>query len=102
MKEFILPEKWCIKANNEDEAKIIVAFIDTLSRKPHLHSWEIEDAMRYYLRINNGEYHGGNVNIMAKFKEISFDEFKKHVFKSKPIKQEKITLNVEILNKLLK
>lgn len=102
MEEFILPKKWCIKANNEDEAKIIVSFISNLRRDPGLFDWNIEDAMKYYLRINNSEYDGGNVNIMPEFKEISFDEFEKHVFKIEPVKQEKITLNVEILNKLLK
>lgn len=105
----ILPTKWCIIATNDEQSETLKNYINTVlllaNQNEDITAWDNSDALRYYLAVDNGVYVDGlneeSDLINTEYRLITFMDFQKYVLGIE-IKQEKITLNVKILNKLLK
>jgi len=81
--EFILPEKWCIKRDSEND-KIVTDYINKIASMPH--SYLPRNLYNPYLHNNtNGccSYH----SIREDYTEITFDQFKKYILKEE-VKEE--------------
>lgn len=77
--EFVLPSKWCIRAYNEENAKIIYPWFN----KTFKHSWVTTTKSHhgYYGNVENMKpYKKTNTDyIVDGFTEITIEQFKKYV-----------------------
>jgi len=102
--EFVLPEKWCIKRNAEND-KIITDYINKLSNFHH----------NYLCNNYNNPYLHNKVNkccsyhkVIESYKEITFDQFKKYVLEEEiveekviePLPQFKVIETIETITKV--
>lgn len=111
MKETI-PEKWYLpKTTNEEEAKLICAYINESieSRETGQKFWVIEDCKEYHPVFINENYKTGYFDEIhcREYTKISFEEFKTYILDYKESEPEpKIEENydylIPILNKLNK
>lgn len=80
-KPFVLPNHWCIKAQNGEEAKVIASYATKLSTAKNLKSWNTVDAKHYWLIVKNGVYHGSKRDIPPNITQLTFEQFKQYVLK---------------------
>lgn len=76
--DFILPDKWSLKAYNEDYAKIIYPYIN----KKYNHGWSVTDKAHYriYLNFDNTlNYADTGMSAKQDYLEISPEDYIKHV-----------------------
>jgi hypothetical protein len=71
----VLPEKWAIKASNDEEAKIIQPYANEKSIENHCSPWSIRDCTQYHLSIENNLYYGGSCSGYNGFTKITIEEF---------------------------
>lgn len=74
-----IPEKWCIKATNDEEAKVIAKYASNLCEKIGNDLWSFQDAYDYYLIFENGEYKDGFKTIPPGTEDITYKDFKTYV-----------------------
>jgi hypothetical protein len=77
--EFVLPEKWCIKATDQEEAEIIAQYADPLNFECNKDRWVANDSLRFWLSIENGKFIEGYSSRDERFSEITFEQFLRHV-----------------------
>ena len=99
--EFILPNKWCIKAKNKKEAKVIANYANPINIAFDTNTWSNEDSLAFYLHINQGVYHAGNRHKLSDFIEIDFDQFKQYVLNELPLDFSPVVENYDYMIKLL-
>ena len=74
-----LPKKWQIKAKNEQEALIIAPYANEMSLIANYSKWNKQDALSYWLQMEDGEYYSGNSVESKVFTTITFQDFEKLV-----------------------
>ena len=74
---FVLPEKWCIKRNKEND-KIVTDFINNYSESKHCYL--DYNPKNPYLHYTKGV--SSNCKPWNNYTEITFEQFKKHVLKT--------------------
>ena len=91
MENFILPEKWVVKANNNEEDHIIVPYINnTFKTKIDVgitHAttpWFYSNTQNVY-NSYKPKHDGSSLNSFPGCKEITFDEFVKYVINKENI-----------------
>ena len=81
VKEFVLPEKWCIIAKNDEEGEILIPYANKIFQSDI--AWDRNNVKNYWLLIDtskNGTYNASQVKC-DDYTEITFDQFKKYVLK---------------------
>jgi len=80
-----LPNKWCIRAENNHEAILIADYADPLNRIYNGFRWSTSDSKKYVLLIENGKYKGGGKSIFKAindgYTQISFEDFENLAFR---------------------
>lgn len=71
----VLPNRWMIKASNDEEAKIIQPYANEKSIEGGWSEWSVRDCKQYYLGIEDDLYYGGTVNGYNGFTTITIEEF---------------------------
>ena len=77
-----LPEKWCVIATNNEEAKIMKPYANKMQNGD---GWSIDNSQSYYLHIFNNSYQSGYRQKNKDFTEITFKQFERWVL-NKPSK----------------
>ncbi len=68
MTKFVLPDKWCIKATNDEEAEVIANYGSLVD----IEGWTKSNTFHYYLHIFNDVYYAGNIQILEGYTKITF------------------------------
>ena len=78
-----LPEKWCIKAANKEEGKVLFPF----HNGSNICRWEIENNAHYecYANYIDNKYSHSSKLVNQYFEEITFEEFKVLILKEQPL-----------------
>lgn len=100
--EFVLPEKWYIKANTKEEADIMYPYFNKSSKR--MANWSSSNEVmrnRYYARFTNLQYELGvptnEINPLIPI--ITFEQFKKYVLKEETVVEEVKVIEPIIKNK---
>lgn len=70
-----LPQRWCIKACNNEEAQIIQPYANEMATNDGNSPWSIGDCKHYYLSVEDGKYYGGNGGGYSGFEKLTIEEF---------------------------
>lgn len=76
-----LPEAWCIKAKNSDEAIIMLPYMEQKYKEFSSEGYNEYDATSYYIHFKGEKCVGCFYDIHFDCTEITFEQFKKYVLK---------------------
>jgi len=104
VKEFKLPEKWCIKLISQEQFDYCLKWAVEKKYLGNHHLSSKAYTIPYYFRFNSTEKIVGynNDNIYAGHTEITFDQFKQYVLKETTMKNQALTFKITGSKALLK
>ena len=99
-KEFVLPEKWCVKRTSENYEVIN----DYFNKGCNINTYEAKNAYMHYPnhRTNVGFLNGNHSasNVYSGYTEITFEQFKQYVLKTTPVMDNKRKLTIQNYRKI--
>jgi hypothetical protein len=79
-----LPKKWCVRANNGEEGKLMFPWAKEFY-DDYGDEYVLKDTTNYYIHSDNGKNAGCYKNPQTGFEVLSFDKFKQYIMKKEII-----------------